>query len=137
MNSVGNELAPRRPGDPSAKPRRTRGWSSTRLGRLPKNWNTAQIPRISRTGTHSHQCRVYRGSAWCFSRWKTQGSAKRDEGGRQQQHRYRVTAACQTGAQSAPGPTGERQEHVDAIISFAGAGQGRRLFRSLDILTIE
>ena len=38
---------------------------------------------------------------------------------------------------SAPGPTGERQEHLDAIISFAGAGQRKRLFRGLDILTIE
>ena len=28
----------------------------------------------------------------------------------------------------APGPTGERQEHLDAVISFAGAGQRRRLF---------
>ena len=38
---------------------------------------------------------------------------------------------------SAPGPTGERQEHLDAIISFAGAGQRRRLFRGLDILTMK
>ena len=38
---------------------------------------------------------------------------------------------------SAPGPTGERQEHLDAIVSFAGAGQRRRLFRKLDILTIK
>ena len=32
---------------------------------------------------------------------------------------------------SAPGPTGNRQEHLDAIVSFAGAGQRRR---GLDIL---
>ena len=38
---------------------------------------------------------------------------------------------------SAPGPTGERQEHLDAIISFAGAGQRRLLFRGLDILTFK
>ena len=36
----------------------------------------------------------------------------------------------------APGPTGARQEHLDAIISFAGAGHRRRLLRTLDILTI-
>ena len=36
---------------------------------------------------------------------------------------------------NAPGPIGERQEHLDAIISFAGVGQRRRLFRGLDILT--
>ena len=33
--------------------------------------------------------------------------------------------------------TGERQEHLDAIVSFSGAGQRRRLFRGLDILTIK
>ena len=38
---------------------------------------------------------------------------------------------------SAPRPTGERQEHLDAIVSFAGAGQRRRLFRGLDTLTIK
>ena len=38
---------------------------------------------------------------------------------------------------SAPGPTGERQEHLDAIVSFAGAGQRRCLFRGLDVLTIK
>ena len=32
---------------------------------------------------------------------------------------------------------GERQEHLDAIVSFAGAGQKGRLFRCLDILTIK
>ena len=36
---------------------------------------------------------------------------------------------------SAPCPTGERQEHLDAIISFAGAGQRRRLLQRLDIPT--
>ena len=36
---------------------------------------------------------------------------------------------------SAPGPTGEGQEHLGAIVSFTGAGQRRRPFRGLDILT--
>ena len=36
-----------------------------------------------------------------------------------------------------PGPTGERQAHLDAVISFAGAGQRRRLLRVLDILTVK
>ena len=35
----------------------------------------------------------------------------------------------------APGPAGDRQEHLDEIVSFEGAGQRRRLFSSLDILT--
>ena len=34
-------------------------------------------------------------------------------------------------------PTGERQEHLDAVVSFAAAGQRRRLFRVLDILTVK
>ena len=38
---------------------------------------------------------------------------------------------------SAPGPTGERQKHLDAIISFTGAGQKRRLLWGLDILTVK
>ena len=37
---------------------------------------------------------------------------------------------------SAPGPRCEREEHLDAIIAFAGAGQQRRPFRILDILTV-
>ena len=38
---------------------------------------------------------------------------------------------------SAPGSTGERQENLDAIVSFAGGGQRRRLFRRLDTLPIK
>jgi hypothetical protein len=37
---------------------------------------------------------------------------------------------------SAPGPTGDRQEHLDAVVDLAGAGQRRRLFRALDQLTV-
>ena len=37
----------------------------------------------------------------------------------------------------APGPTGQRQEPMDSVISFVGAGQGKRLFRGLDIVTIK
>ena len=51
------------------------------------------------------------------------------------QNRYRVTAERQTGALQAPQVN--VKEHLDAIISFAGAGQRRRLFRGLDILTIK
>ena len=38
---------------------------------------------------------------------------------------------------SALGPTGERQEHLDARVSFAGASQKRRLFRGFDIFMIK
>ena len=47
-----------------------------------------------------------------------------------------VAPAVKLAPVSAPGPAGERQEHLDAIVSFAGVGQKRRLFRGLNILAI-
>ena len=38
---------------------------------------------------------------------------------------------------SAHGPTGQRQQHLDAIVSFAGAGQRRRMFQGLDTITVK
>ena len=38
---------------------------------------------------------------------------------------------------SAPGPTGERQAHLDAVVACAGAGLKRRLFGILDVLTVQ
>ena len=35
------------------------------------------------------------------------------------------------------GPTGERQEHVDAVVAFACDGQRTRMFRVLDVLTVK
>ena len=63
--------------------------------------------------------------------------AKRDKGVRPEQNRHRVAPSCQTDLMSAPGPTGKRQEHLNAIVSFAGAGYRRRQFRELHILTIK
>ena len=37
---------------------------------------------------------------------------------------------------SAPGPSGDRQEHLDDIMKSAGASQKRRLVRCLDDLTV-
>ena len=53
------------------------------------------------------------------------------------QNRPRLVAPRQTVANECSGPTGQRQEHLEAIVSFAGAGQRRRLFWGLDILTIK
>ena len=72
-----------------------------------------------------------------MGRWKVQSSAERNEGARPQQNRCRFAAARQTVANECPGATRERQEHLDAIVSFAGGGQRRRLFRGIDILTIK
>ena len=37
----------------------------------------------------------------------------------------------------AAGPSGERQEHLDDIVKFAGVSQRRRLFKAIDDLTIK
>ena len=60
----------------------------------------------------------------------------RDEGAGSKQNRYRSLPHVKLSPMSAPGPSGERHEHLDSVVSFAGAGQRRRLFRGLDILTI-
>ena len=106
---------------------RTRGWSSARLGR--KNWTTTLIPRSSGSGTHPNSAECA-GAARCMERRQVQGSAERDE--REPGPSKTGTASLphvKLAPMSAPGPTGERQEHLDAVISFAGAGQRRRLFR--------
>ena len=82
----------------------------------------------------SLQCGVRRGGANCLERWKVEHGTKLDEGAGPNQNRYCFAAAR---PMSAPGPTGERQEHLDAIVFFAGAGQRIFLFRDLDILTIK
>ena len=65
--------------------------------------------------------------------WKVQSGTERDEGARAQQG-IAFLPHIKLAPMSALGPTGERQEHLDATV-FAGAGQRRRLFRGLDILT--
>ena len=37
---------------------------------------------------------------------------------------------------SSLGPTGERQQHLAAILAFAGVGQRMRMFRVCDMLTV-
>ena len=102
-----------------------------------KNWTTALIPRSSGLGTHptnAERNEAARG-AWRSGRYKAVRSAMREQG------RSKTGVASLPHVKlapiSAPGSTGERQEYLDAIIYFAGAGQRRRLFRDLDILTIK
>ena len=52
-----------------------------------------------------------------------------------QQQKHRVAAYVNLSPVSSPGPTVEREEQLDAIVSFAGAGRWR-MFWGLDILTI-
>ena len=100
-----------------------------------KNWTTALIPRSSGIGTHpsSAECAEAARIGWSGGRHKLARSVR--EQGRSQTGI--VSLRCKLSPMSAPGPTGERQEHLDATVSFAGVGQRRRLFRGLDILTVK
>ena len=100
-----------------------------------KNWTTALIPRSSGIGTHpsSAECAEAARIAWSGGRHKLERSVR--EQGRSQTGI--VSLRCKLSPMSAPGPSGERQEHLDATVSFAGVGQRRRLFRGLDILTVK
>ena len=86
----------------------------------------------------SHLCRMCRGSAWCWERWKIQAarSSMREQGRRKTS--IASLPHVKLAPMSAPGPTGERQEHLDAIISFAGElGRGGVCFGDSTILTIK
>ena len=87
------------------------------------------------TDSSSAECAKAARIAWGGGRYKLARSAIREQG------RSKTGVASlihvKLSPMSAPGPTGERQEHLDAVVSFAGAGQRRRLFRGLDILTIK
>ena len=116
---------------------RTCGWSSAGIGRLSEELDHIPDPAELAQRNSSHQCKMCRGGA-CRLGWV--------EGTRQREVPRESTAAAkqvssrssrQTGATSSLGPTGERQEHLDAIVSFAGARQRRRLFRGLHILTLK
>ena len=102
-----------------------------------RNWTTALIPRSSGIGTHHTraECAEAAPVAWGGGRYKLARSAMREQG------RSKTGTASlphvKLSPTSAPGPTGDRQEHLDAPVSFAGTGQRRRLFWSLDILTIK
>ena len=95
------------------------------------------ISRSSGIGTHpsSAECAEAARIAWGGERYKLARSVMREQG------RSKTGKASlphvKLSPMGAPGPTGERQEHLDAIVAFAGAGQRRRLFRGLDILTVK
>ena len=58
------------------------------------------------------------------------------EHGAKSRRRGGLVERSEASRRRAPGPSRKRQEHLDAIIAFAGAGQRGRLFRILDILTV-
>ena len=113
---------------------RTRGWCSARLGRLSEELGYSLDSAELGLWNSSHQCgmqRVLLGEV----------AAARQRSATREQGRSKTGIASlphvRLALMSAPGPTGERQEHLDAIISFAGAGQRRRLFRGRDVLLIK
>ena len=71
--------------------------------------------------------------AWSGGRYKAARGAMSEQG--RSETGIASLPHVKLAAMSALGPTGERQEHLDAVVSFACAGQRRRLFRGLDILT--
>ena len=95
------------------------------------------MPRSSGIGTHptSAECTDAARTAWGGGRHKLARSAMREQG------RSKTGIASlphvKLSPMSAPGPASDRQEHLDVIDSFVGAGQRRRLFRGLDIHTIK
>ena len=100
-----------------------------------KNWTTALVPRGSGLGTHitSAECAEAARAAWRGGRYRAARNAMRE------QERSKTGVASlphvKLTPMSAPGPTAESQEHLDAIISYVGVGQRRRLLCGLGTLT--
>ena len=95
-----------------------------------KSWTAALILQSSGSGTYATNAEC----AEAARAGTTQSSARR--GSKAAAEKHRVGPSRQTVAYQCPGPTVEREEHLDSIVSFAGAGQWWRLFWGLDILTI-
>ena len=94
-----------------------------------RNWTTALIPRSPGYWNSFFQCGEAARIVWGSGRYKLARSAMSEQG------RTRTGIASlphiKLSLMSAPGPTCERQEHLDAVVSFAGAGQRRCLFQAL------
>ena len=86
-------------------------------------------PDSTELGQRNSECTVATRIAWGGGRYKAARSAMREQG------------CNRNGIVSLPHVklphTGERQAHLDAIVSFIGAGQRRRLFWGLDFLTFK
>ena len=75
-------------------------WSGAAQGSADcrKSWSTAPDPTELGQRNSSHQCRKCRVGAGSLGWWKVQSSARRHEGTRAQQNRYRFAPARQNGA---------------------------------------
>ena len=95
------------------------------------------LQTVAESGTHPTSAESAEAAriAWGGGRYKMARSAMRE----QVRNRTGIASLPHVilSPVSALGPTCEGQEDLDAVVSFAGGGQRRRLFRVLDILTIK
>ena len=102
-----------------------------------KHGTVALIPRSSGHGTHPSNAERASATqaAWGGGRHKTARSAVREQGrsktGIASLPHVKLAPMC------APGPTGERQEHLDAIIAFAVLDSEDDSPQFLHILTVK
>ena len=105
----------------------SRGWGSNSLGTMENALDQSPDPSELWPRYTSFGRGASSSSGRSLGRRQIQGSPQRNEG------RSKTGTASlpqvKLAPMNAPGPTGERQEHLDAIIAFAGAG-------ILDILTL-
>ena len=100
-------------------------------------WAKSLIPRSVRgeaTFTSAEESREAKAMAWGEGEFQqakvAMKEANRQNNGKVSLPHVRLAAMCATG------PSGERQEHIDDIVKFADVSQRRRLFRSIDVLTV-
>ena len=109
-------------------------WVQQNAGRIGHRLDSTELwPRYTsfwRGGRSSSTCSLGSGG-----RYKAARGAVREQG------RSKTGTASlphvKLARMSAPGPTGERQEYLDAVISFVGAEQRRRIFRLLHTLKVK
>ena len=107
-------------------------WGSANCRR---NWTTALLRRV-RAFELIPPMRSSPRRRELLGRWKVQTGTERDEGARPNQNRCRFAATCQSVACQCSW-SHWRTAGTPGCRRLAGAGQRRRLFRGLDILTIK
>ena len=134
-NSVGGEHVLQQLEAPLGKPCRVRSGGLRIVQRTAGGTGPQPSFHRARSWNSRHQCAEAARIVGGGGRYKLALSAMREQG--RSNTGIASLPHVELSPVGAPGPTGERQEHLDAIVSFAGGGQRRRLFRKLDILTIK
>jgi hypothetical protein len=100
-------------------------------------WARSLIPRSENTqlaASADDERREASAVAWGKGDFRAAKAAMRDAA--KQMNGFAAMPQVKVAPLSAAGPSGDRQEHLDAILSFAGGGQRRRLMRAIDSLTV-